>query len=403
MRLIIFFSLLALTQIVSATDYDINKPFGFCTRSSRTDATCTFEVTGGGCYTYPIPKTFKGKVVVLKSNGQDMRQTIEDAIQQHDVVVLDGSNGEFFVSRNVNVSVSGKTLLGINNACIRTQWHVTDEIKAALDAAGVPSMRTSGGGGTLPNGQRVREEAEYNTRKMIIEMTGDNKESYRKSGILSLIECQNIVIRNIMFRGPGSIDVGGNDLMSCVNKTKNCWIDHCAFIDGMDGNFDITGMSDFITVSWCTFSYTEHSYMHQNTNLVGYSDREVPGYLNTTFAFCWWGTGCKQRMPMVRVGKIHMLNNYFTSTTANNCINPRVNSEFLIEGNYIEKGVKRYYSQNGAIAVTWTADNYVAEDSSLPTSVGAIVTVPYDYSVAPYRDVPKVVKKGAGATLFTKQ
>ena len=402
MRLIIFFSLLALTQIVSATDYDINKPFGFCTRSSRTDATCTFEVTGGGCYTYPIPKTFKGKVVVLKSNGQDMRQTIEDAIQQHDVVVLDGSNGEFFVSRNVNVSVSGKTLLGINNACIRTQWHVTDEIKAALDAAGVPSMRTSGGGGTLPNGQRVREEAEYNTRKMIIEMTGDNKESYRKSGILSLIECQNIVIRNIMFRGPGSIDVGGNDLMSCVNKTKNCWIDHCAFIDGMDGNFDITGMSDFITVSWCTFSYTEHSYMHQNTNLVGYSDREVPGYLNTTFAFCWWGTGCKQRMPMVRVGKIHMLNNYFTSTTANNCINPRVNSEFLIEGNYIEKGVKRYYSQNGAIAVTWTADNYVAEDSSLPTSVGAIVTVPYDYSVAPYRDVPKVVKKGAGATLFTK-
>lgn len=403
MRLIIFFSLLALTQIVSATDYDINKPFGFCTRSSRTDATCTFEVTGGGCYTYPIPKTFKGKVVVLKSNGQDMRQTIEDAIQQHDVVVLDGSNGEFFVSRNVNVSVSGKTLLGINNACIRTQWHVTDEIKAALDAAGVPSMSTSGGGGTLPNGQRVREEAEYNTRKMIIEMTGDNKESYRKSGILSLIECQNIVIRNIMFRGPGSIDVGGNDLMSCVNKTKNCWIDHCAFIDGMDGNFDITGMSDFITVSWCTFSYTEHSYMHQNTNLVGYSDREVPGYLNTTFAFCWWGTGCKQRMPMVRVGKIHMLNNFFTSTTANNCINPRVNSEFLIEGNYIEKGVKRYYSQNGAIAVTWTADNYVAEDSSLPTSVGAIVTVPYDYSVAPYRDVPIVVKKGAGATLFTKQ
>jgi len=403
MRLIIFFSLLALTQIVSATDYDINKPFGFCTRSSRTDATCTFEVTGGGCYTYPIPKTFKGKVVVLKSNGQDMRQTIEDAIQQHDVVVLDGSNGEFFVSRNVSVSVSGRTLLGINNACIRTQWHVTDEIKAALDAAGVPSMSTSGGGGTLPNGQRVREEAEYNTRKMIIEMTGDNKESYRKSGILSLIECQNIVIRNIMFRGPGSVDVGGNDLMSCVNKTKNCWIDHCAFIDGMDGNFDITGMSDFITVSWCTFSYTEHSYMHQNTNLVGYSDREVPGYLNTTFAFCWWGTGCKQRMPMVRVGKIHMLNNYFTSTTANNCINPRVNSEFLIEGNYIEKGVKRYYSQNGAIAVTWTADNYVAEDSSLPTSVGAIVTVPYDYSVAPYRDVPIVVKKGAGATLFTKQ
>jgi len=403
MRLTIVFTLLALSLTALATDYDLNRPFGFCTRASRTDATSTYDVTGGGCYTYPLPKGFKGKVVILKSNGQDMRQTIEDAIIQYDVVILDGSNGEFVVSSNVGVSASDKTLLGIHNARIRTRWFVTDEIRTMLDAAGVPNMSTSGGGGTLPNGQRVREEAEYNTRRMIIEMTGDQSESYRNSGILSLRNCQNIIVRNITFIGPGSIDVGGNDLISCVNRTRNCWIDHCAFMDGMDGNFDITGMSDFITVSWCTFSYTEHSYMHQNTNLVGYSDREVSGYLNTTFAFNWWGTGCKQRMPMVRVGKIHMLNNYFTSTTANNCINPRVNSEFLIEGNYVEKGVKHYYSQNGATAVTWTADNYIAEASSLPVSVGDTVTVPYNYTVTPYKEIPALVKTKAGATLFSNR
>ena len=402
MRLAIGFTLLALSFTASAADYDLNRPFGFCTRTSRTDAACTIDVTGGGCYNYPIPKDFTGKVVVLKSNGQDMRHTIENAIKNNAVVILDGSDGDFIVSSNVGVSSSDKTLLGINHARIRSQWFVTDEIKAMLDAAGVPAMSTSGGGGMLQNGQRVREEAEYNTRRMIIEMTGDQNENYRNSGILSLRNCQNIIIRNITFIGPGSIDVGGNDLISCTHGAKNCWIDHCAFMDGMDGNFDITTQSDFITVSWCTFNYTEHSYMHQNTNLVGYSDREVPGFLNTTFAFNWWGTGCKQRMPMARVGKIHMLNNYFSSTTANNCINPRMNSEFLIEGNYVEKGVKHYYSQNGATAVTWTADNYIAEDSSLPTSVGTIVTVPYDYSVVPYRDVPEVVKKGAGATLFTK-
>ena len=402
MRLIAVFLLSALSLTMSAVDYDTDKPFGFCTRASRTNADSTFHVTGGGCYTYPVSDSFTGKMVVLKSDGQDMRQTIEDAVKQYDVVILDGSNGDFIVSSNIGVSASDKTLLGINNARIRTQWFVTDDIRAMLDAAGVPSMSTSGGGGVLPNGHRVREEAEYNTRRMIIEMTGDQNENYRNSGILSLRNCQNIIVRNITFIGPGSIDVGGNDLLTCVNRTRNCWIDHCAFMDGMDGNFDITGMSDFITVSWCTFSYTEHSYMHQNTNLIGYSDREVPGYLNTTFAFCWWGTGCKQRMPMARVGKIHMLNNYFSSTTANNCINPRLNSEFLIEGNYVEKGVKHYYSQSGAIAVTWTTDNYIAEAKGLPTSVGATVTVPYDYSVAPYRDVPKMVKKGAGATLFTK-
>lgn len=403
MRLTASFLLLALSLAISATDFATDKPFGFCTRSSRTDAASTFNVTGGGCYTYPVPEGTAG-VVVLKSNGEDMRDVIEQAITNNSnkIIVFDGSAGDFIVSSNVVVTSSDKTLLGINNARIRTQWCVTDEIIAALNAAGVPHMSTSGGGGTLPNGRRVREEAEYNTRRIIIEKTGDNKEHFRHSGVLTLKDCQNIIIRNITFVGPGSIDVGGSDLLSCVYATKHCWIDHCAFMDGMDGNFDITAMSDFITVSWCTFSYTSHSYMHQNTNLVGYSDKEIPGYLNTTFAFNWWGVGCKQRMPMARAGKIHMLNNYFSSTTASNCINPRVNSEFLIEGNYFEKGVKHYYSQNGATAVTWKLDNYIAESKDLPSSTDDLVTVPYNYIVAPYSEVPTLVKMNAGATLFRK-
>jgi len=380
--------------------YDQDKPFGFCTVSSRTDASSTYDITGGGCYTYPIPDGFNGKVITLKSNGQDMKGTIQNAINQNNVVILDGADGDFIVSSNVGITASNKTLIGINNARICTKWYVTDEIKAALDAAGVPSMSTSGGGGTLPNGQTVSEKAEYNTRRIIIEMTGDNSESYRNSGILSLSGCKNIIIRNITFQGPGSIDVGGKDLISSTSSAKNIWVDHCAFIDGMDGNFDITQKSDFHTVSWCTFSYTSRSYMHQNTNLIGSSDSETTGYLNTTFAFNWWGTGCKQRMPMARVGKIHMLNNYFSSTTATNCINPRKNSEFLIEGNYFEEGVNKYYSQNDATAVTWKSDNYIAEASSLPSSIGSTVTVPYEYTVAPYSDIPSTVTENAGATLF---
>ena len=388
-----------LTLAVVATDYDLNKPFGFCTRSSRTDANSTYNVTGGGCYTYPIPSDFTGKVIVLKSNGEDMKNNIQNAIKQNDVIIFDGSNGDFIVSSNVNVEGDNKTLLGINNARLCTQWHITPEIITALNNAGVPHMNTHEGGGILPNGQRVREEAEFNTRKMIIELTGDNTENYRKSGILRVTK-ENIIIRNITFVGPGSIDVGGNDLLS-FNGAKHCWVDHCSFSDGMDGNFDITNSSDFNTVSWCTFSYTERSYMHQNTNLIGYSDREPTGFLNTTFAFNWWGQGCVQRMPMIRVGKIHMLNNYFSSTTATNCINPRKNSEVLIEGNYFEKGVRRYYSQNDAISVTWADSNHAEEPNKAgqPISIGTPVTVPYDYSVAPYADVPAAVKKHAGATL----
>ena len=396
---LLLFPMLALS--VTATEYDQDKPFGFCTRTSRTDAASTLEVTGGGCYTYPIPDDFTGKVIVLKSNGNDMKRTIEEAILQNDIIIFDGSDGDFLVSKNVEISASSKTLLGINNARLCTLWSITKEIRDALNQAGVPSMSTDRGtGGTLSNGHRVGEEAEYNTRQMIINMTGDTKENYRHSGVLTLHRCQNIIIRNLKFVGPGSIDVGGSDLLSFI-ASRNCWIDHCDFTDGMDGNFDITQSSDFNTVSWCTFSYTDRSYMHQNTNLIGNSDREATSYLNTTFAFCWWGAGCRQRMPMARVGKIHMLNNYFSSTTANNCINPRKNSEVLIEGNYFEKGVKRYYSQKDAISVTWADSNFAEEKNKMgePASMGEAVTVPYAYTVAPYADVPAAVKKHAGATL----
>ena len=401
MKLPVIFSLLAWSLTMSAADYDLNKPFGFCTVTSRSDATCTYHVTGGGCYTYPLPDGFSGRVAVLTSEGPDvdMEKSIENAIKHNDVVILDGSKGDFMVAGRVDVTVGNKTLLGINGARLCTRWHMTTDMRKALDEAGVPQMDTHGGGGMLPNGARVREEAEYHTRRIFIEKTGDATESFRNAGVLSLRRCSNIIVRNISFVGPGSVDVGGSDLLTCTGST-NCWIDHCSFQDGMDGNFDINNQSDFITVSWCTFRYTERSYMHQNTNLVGYSDREKTGFLNTTFAFNWWGEGCVQRMPMVRVGKIHMLNNYYTSTSASNCINPRKNSEFLIDGNYFDKGVKKYYSQVDAIAVTWTANNYIAEASSLPGSMGEAVTVPYDYSVAPCSEVPGVVRAKAGATLF---
>ena len=397
----LLFTMLALS--VTAADYDQNKPFGFCTVASRTDASNTYNVTGGGCYTYPVTGVSSDKVITLTSTGKDMKAAITNAIKNYSVIIFDGSKGDFIVSSIIELrDIKDRTLLGINQARLCTKWYINKEIIDSLNAAGVPTMKTSEGGGTLSNGRMVKEEAEYNTRQIIINMTGDQNETYRKAGIFVAKGCQNIIFRNLILVGPGSIDVGGSDLLSFAGGTRNCWVDHCEFIDGMDGNFDIGQKSDFNTVSWCTFSYTDRSYMHQNTNLIGSSDREATGYLNTTFAFNWWGTGCKQRMPMARVGKIHMLNNYFSSTTANNCINPRKNSEVLIEGNYFEKGVKRYYSQKDAISVTWADSNFAEEKNKMgePASMGEAVTVPYEYTVAPSRDVPPVVRQQAGATLF---
>ena len=385
---------------MAQSSYDLGKPFGFCTVSSRTSSSSTYNVTGGGCYNYPVTGVSSSKVITLTSTGKDMRSTIQDAINNYSVIIFDGSKGDFLVGSNIGLSVKDKTILGINNAKLCTTWFATEEILNALTKAGVPEMSTSGGGGKLPNGTSVSEEAEYNTRKIIIQMTGDNNESYRKSGIFSFNACENLIIRNIKFQGPGAIDVGGSDLISFTGGTKNCWVDHCDFMDGMDGNFDITQKSDFNTVSWCTFSYSSRSYMHQNTNLIGSSDSESKNFLNTTFAFNHWSTGCKARMPMARVGKIHMLNNYYTCTSGGNCINPRKNSEFLIEGNYFAKGVKSIYSESGAIAVTWKNTNYSVEGKS-GESMGSTVTVPYSYTVANNSIVPTEVSTYAGSTLFS--
>ncbi|MBO6059037.1 MAG: hypothetical protein J6P67_02705, partial [Bacteroidaceae bacterium] len=188
----------------------------------------------------------------------------------------------------------------------------------------------------------------------------------------------------------------GNDLLSIVGGSRHVWVDHCDFRDGMDGNFDITQSSDFITVSWCTFAYTERAYMHQNTNLVGYSDKEPKGFLNVTYAYNHWGKGCHARMPMVRAGRIHMLCNYYDCFgNPSACINPRMNSEVLIEGNYFAEGIKHFFSTKDAEAWTWTDTNHAP---STPKSKGK-VAVPYQYNAIPTDNVPTEVKAYAGATL----
>ena len=136
--------------------------------------------------------------------------------------------------------------------------------------------------------------------------------------------------------------------------------------------------------------------MHQNTNLVGYSDKEPKGFLNVTYAYNHWGKGCHARMPMVRAGRIHMLCNYYDCFgNPSACINPRMNSEVLIEGNYFADGIKKFFDTKDAEAWTWTDTNHAP---STPKSKGK-VAVPYQYNAIPTDNVPTEVKAYAGATL----
>lgn len=370
--------------------YDLNAPFGWAVCTSLTSGD-DYTLTGGG----------NGTSITLKSDGGDMRTSIDNAIKNYDVIVLDGSAGDFMVSSSLSLkNINNKTIVGINNARLCTQFHVTDEIKAALDSVGVKNMSGSSGGGTLVNGSYVKEEGEYFTRKTLIELSGDKTESYRKSGIFTISQCENFIIRNLSFFGPGAVDVGGYDLISVIGSS-HLWIDHCSFIDGMDGNLDITNKADFVTVSWCTFAYTERTYAHAFSNLIAGSDDPSQGEynLNVTWANCWWKSGCKNRMPMARFGIIHLYDNFYDCPGASVCINPRKDSDFLIENNYFAPGVTRIFSHKDATAYVWRGNLF--GEPFTPTDLGS-VQIPYTYTMYDASEVEATVSNaisGAGNTL----
>ena len=161
-----------------------------------------------------------------------------------------------------------------------------------------------------------------------------------ESGILTLKNCSNIIIRNLIFQGAGAYDIDGHDNLELQNST-NIWIDHCDFQDGVDGNLDCNNGSDNICVSWCRFRYlidpwaggSGGSNDHRFSNLWGGDDKASgdKDNLNTTFVNCWWDQGCKQRMPRVRFGKIHLLNCLYSSSVADYCVGGGYKSNVYIE------------------------------------------------------------------------
>ena len=372
--------------------YDLNRPFGWacCTALTSGD---DYQMTGGAA---------KGaRTVVLKSTGQDMHDAIIAAIEQNDSIILDGSAGPFTVSTTMYLrDLKNKTVIGRNGARVCTQFVLTPEIRQMMDDNHVLGLSTAGGATpyVLPSGARVREECEYTIRKLLIEKLNDPRENFRHCGLFNLNGCENMVFRNLTLVGPGAIDIGGDDLMTATHGTRHLWVDHVEFIDGVDGNFDINGFSDFITVSWCRFRYTERTYVHANTNLIGSNDRaEMNGEdnLNVTYYACEWGERCNQRMPMVRFGTIHLLNCYYNCARNAAAINPRFHSEVLIEGCSFAPGVKNIFKQTDAKAYVFR-NNIYAEQFQQPADLGT-VTLPYKYQTMPTTEVADIVHKYAGA------
>lgn len=242
-----------------------------------------------------------------------------------------------------------------------------------------------------------------------------------KSGILTLSSCKNIILRNLTFKGSGAYDMDGKDNLSLLGSSY-VWVDHCDFQDGVDGNFDCTNASNNICVTWCRFSYSIAPWPggpggsddHRFTNLWGSSDSASGdnGKLNTTFANCWWDKGCRERMPRVRYGKVHLVNCLYTCTGNSACVGAGYKANV-----YVEKcafaNVKSPWKKNATkqgytdFNITMTG-NTGASDTQMKSG-GEPYFIPADYYELEGYDVSLVEavvsnpENGAGATLDIKE
>jgi len=241
------------------------------------------------------------------------------------------------------------------------------------------------------------------------------------SGILYLKPTSdNVIIRNLIFKGPGAYDTDGED--NLTNEGTNIWVDHCEFQDGMDGNFDNKGEADNVTISWCKFTYliaplaggSGGSPDHRFSNLVGSGVDDFPATVGNrysiTFKNCYWADGCKARMPRARNAELHVLNCYYKTS---------VSGAAAIGLGAGDKGTTCYVEKCNFEQVAKISDP-VDEGSgttvvkfdgctkgTTPTAVtgldvGTATKPTYTYTVLPVADVATYVTNancGAGATL----
>lgn len=285
-------------------------------------------------------------------------------------------------------------------------------LKSAIQNTSVKVIQVNGTI-TIPSGGRISFQDQ--TGKTIFGSSGAKlvsaDQTKDNSGIMYIKRCTNIIIRNIIFEGPGAYDVDGQDNVT-VDACNNIWVDHCEFRDGVDGNFDIKNISDYITVSYCKFSYLKPpkaggsggSDDHRFSDLIGSSDGATAdrGHLQITFVRCWWAQGCVARMPRVRFGKVHIVNNLFNSTVSKSCVQAGFEANILVESNVFEN-VKNPIDlmDNTATAVQVKNNLFTAVTGNTSGNGVNAFTPPYSLTILNASSVKATVtaSNGAGATL----
>ncbi|MCB9069892.1 MAG: pectate lyase [Calditrichae bacterium] len=140
---------------------------------------------------------------------------------------------------------------------------------------------------------------------------------------LNMSNVSNIIIRNLL------IENSNDDAINIQERSHHIWVDHCDLRSSFDGLLDIKRGSDYITVSWNTFSN------HDKTSLIGHDDNNAAqdsGKFHVTYHHNWFNDTV-QRHPRVRFSALaHIYNNYYVGN--NYGVGSTMDANVLVESNY---------------------------------------------------------------------
>ena len=230
-------------------------------------------------------------------------------------------------------------------------------------------------------------------------ITGDPDAVFE--GHVELSGSSNVILNKLKIVGYNCGDKAvcedGKDAVTITKGSHHVWVDHCDISDGSDGNLDIVHGSDFITVSWTKFSYSQAGRAHRFSNLIGHDDGngdEDSGHLRVTFHHDWWAGNVDERMPRVRFGQVHLFNNLFTSTGNNYALRAGASAQILSENN-VFMGVDTPFDISGGKLVT-KGDSFKGTTGNKAGS-GSVFTPQYSYTKDSVASVSATVKAGAGS------
>lgn len=208
---------------------------------------------------------------------------------------------------------------------------------------------------------------------------------------LNMSNVSNIIIRNLL------IENSNDDAINIQERSHHIWVDHCDLRSSFDGLLDIKRGSDYITVSWNTFSN------HDKTSLIGHDDNNAAqdsGKFHVTYHHNWFNDTV-QRHPRVRFSALaHIYNNYYVGN--NYGVGSTMDANVLVESNYflnvdnptlVNVGVS---AQGDLVERNNIFDNCV----NAPETRGDAPEPPYLYTPDNAADVPAIVQAGAGRAGF---